>query len=190
MLLCLLTSSSTGYVVSTASGSTPRHVSIATRGMKAQKDKERELCPTLTKAIEIAEDDAEPKSTNWCWRYVKRALVKSGAVDRYPGTRHAKQAGGELKHFGFEQIQVDDPYEAPVGSVLVYGGNGPGHVEFKTEDGFVSDFKTKKASKRPLQGVWVKFEKPDRIEPEKVMTLAMLEDEVADATPRAKLPRE
>jgi hypothetical protein len=45
---------------------------------------------------------------------------------------------------------------APVGSVLVYGGRGAGHVEFRTKQGFVSDFSTPNPSKRPLIGVYVK----------------------------------
>ena len=44
----------------------------------------------------------------------------------------------------------------PVGSVLVYGGRGAGHVEIRTDDGFVSDFKSNKPSKRPLIGVYIK----------------------------------
>jgi len=52
---------------------------------------------------------------------------------------------------------VNDPYQAPVGSVLVYNANrAAGHVELRTKDGFVSDFLSKKPSRRPLLGVFVK----------------------------------
>ena len=44
----------------------------------------------------------------------------------------------------------------PVGSVLVYGGRGAGHVEIRTEGGFVSDFVSRTPSERPLVGVYVK----------------------------------
>jgi hypothetical protein len=52
---------------------------------------------------------------------------------------------------------VNDPYQAPVGSVLVYNANrAAGHVEIRTKDGFVSDFRSKTPSHRPLLGVFVK----------------------------------
>ncbi len=89
-------------------------------------------------------------------RYVKEALVEAELVDRYPGTRYAKQAGVELKQFGFQLLEVQDHFEAPVGSILVYGGNGPGHVEIRTHCGFASDFLSTSPSPRPLIGVYVK----------------------------------
>jgi hypothetical protein len=111
----------------------------------------------MVRAAEIAQERARPRSTNYCWRYVKKALLAADAVDSYPGTRYAKHAGGELtKNYGFKPIKVSNPYDAPVGSVLVYGGRGAGHVEIRTNEGFVSDFKTDKPSKRPLIGVYVK----------------------------------
>jgi hypothetical protein len=154
---------------------------------------EEQLDPRLKKAVEIAEQRARPKSTNWCWRYVKKALLKSEAVRKYPGTRYAKQAGGELKAHGFVKLDIEDPYDAPVGSVIVYGGNGPGHVELKTEDGFVSDFKTPKRSKRPLSGVWVKLKNDAATTATRTgVRLAMRDTEeeqtraIRDATPRAR----
>ena len=48
-----------------------------------------------------------------------------------------------------------DPYRAPIGSVLVYGGRGAGHVEIRTKNGFVSDFVSKKPSERPFLGAYV-----------------------------------
>ena len=111
----------------------------------------------MIRAAKIAQDRARPHSTNYCWRYVKNALLAADAVDSYPGTRYAKQAGSELtRNYGFKPIKVSNPYDAPVGSVLVYGGNGAGHVEIRTNEGFVSDFKTNKPSRRPLIGVYVK----------------------------------
>ncbi len=111
----------------------------------------------MIRAAEIAERQARRHSTRRCWRYVKNALLAADAVDSYPGSRYAKQAGSELSsNHGFEAINVSDPYDAPVGSVLVYGGRGAGHVEIRTDDGFVSDFKSNKPSKRPLIGVYIK----------------------------------
>jgi hypothetical protein len=40
---------------------------------------------------------------------------------------------------------------------LVYGsGRGPGHVEIRTVNGFVSDFRTPTPSHRPLIGIYAK----------------------------------
>jgi hypothetical protein len=53
---------------------------------------------------------------------------------------------------------VSDPFSAPVGSVLVYGtARSVGHVELRTRDGFVSDFRSKTPSRRPLLGVYAKL---------------------------------
>jgi len=70
----------------------------------------------------------------------------------------AKQAGQELvSNYGFKKVTVSDPYSAPVGAVLVYGaGRAAGHVEIRTADGFVSDFRSKTPSRRPLIGVYTK----------------------------------
>ena len=111
----------------------------------------------MLNAAKIAQERARRSSTYSCWRYVKTALLASKAIGSYPQTVYAKQAGGELqKSYGFKKITVKDPYKAPVGSVLVYGGGGPGHVEIRTASGFVSDFFSMKPSPRPLLGVYVK----------------------------------
>ena len=93
-----------------------------------------------------------------CWRYVKEALLAAGAVDSYPQTALARQAGDELVHrYGFKRLPVRDPYQAPIGSVLVYGsGRAAGHVEIRTARGFVSDFRASTPSRRPLIGVYAK----------------------------------
>ncbi len=108
-------------------------------------------------AAEIAEKSARSHSVRSCWRYVKKALVEADLVDSYPKTAYAKEAARELvRDYGFTSIPVKDPFKAPVGSILVYGGRGAGHVEFRTEDGFVSDFASANPSHRPLIGVLVK----------------------------------
>lgn len=114
--------------------------------------------PALAKAATIAQERSNAHSKRRCWRYVKEALLAAGAVDSYPQTALAKQAGGELvENFGFQKLQVTDPYKAPVGSVLVYDAKGaPGHVEIRTKTGFVSDFSTPTPSKRKLIGVYTK----------------------------------
>lgn len=116
-----------------------------------------EVCPGLLKASHIAEANAKPRSIKRCWRYVKRALVAANVVDSYPEGIAAKNAGRELtRHFGFTRLPISNPQDAPVGAILVYGGKGYGHVEFRTEDGYVSDFKASRPSRRPLTGVYVK----------------------------------
>jgi hypothetical protein len=111
----------------------------------------------LVRAAEIAAARAHAHSHHSCWRYVKNALLAAGMVDSRPSTGYAKEAAYELTHeYGFRKINVKDPYKAPIGSVLVYGGKGAGHVEFRTKKGFVSDFTTTRPSKRPLIGVYVK----------------------------------
>jgi len=118
-----------------------------------------EMDERMIEAMHLAERAARGRSINRCWRYVKRALQAADVVDCYPQTALAKQAASELpERYGFERLDVDDPFEAPVGSVLVYGGRGAGHVEFRTKTGFVSDHASRKPSPRPLIGVFVKPE--------------------------------
>ncbi len=111
----------------------------------------------MVRAAEIAQERSRGRSVSRCWRYVKNALLASKTIDSYPKTGYAKQAGTELQNrYGFKKIAVKDPYKAPLGSVLVYGGRGAGHVEIRTKVGFVSDFQSMKPSPRPLIGVYIK----------------------------------
>ena len=116
------------------------------------------VSPKLTKAATIAEERAHAHSREQCWHYVKEALLASGAVNSYPKTVNAKDAGKELvNNYGFKKLSVHDPYKAPVGSVLVYNNKkGAGHVEIRTKSGFASDFRSKIPSPRPLIGVFTK----------------------------------
>ncbi|MGB8342596.1 MAG: hypothetical protein WCE51_13480 [Chthoniobacterales bacterium] len=120
------------------------------------------LDPKLARAATIAEERAHAHSRMRCWRYVKEALLAAGAVDSYPKTELARQAGDELvSRYGFTRLAVRDPYQAPIGSVLVYGTRrGAGHVEIRTNDGFASDFRAAKPSRRPLIGVYAKVASP------------------------------
>ena len=111
----------------------------------------------MVRAAEIAAARARSRSTSRCWRYVKDALLAAKVVKTRPVTGYAKQAAAELTtSYGFRRIKETDPYKAPLGSVLVYGGKGAGHVEFRTRLGFVSDFVSRKPSPRPLIGIYVK----------------------------------
>jgi hypothetical protein len=114
--------------------------------------------PKLRRAATIAEERAHAHSHSKCWRFVKEALVAAGVVKSRPQTTLAKQAGKELvNNYGFKKLPVSNPYEAPVGAVLVYGAKrAAGHVEIRTKNGFVSDFRSKTPSRRPLIGVFGK----------------------------------
>lgn len=115
------------------------------------------LDPKLAQAATIAQDRASARSKSRCWRYVKQALLAAGVVSSYPKTALAKQAGEELtRNYGFKKLPIRDPYAAPVGAVLVYTAKGPGHVEIRTKNGFVSDFRTPVPSRRKLIGVYAK----------------------------------
>ena len=117
------------------------------------------LDPALTRAATIAQERAHARSKSKCWRYVKQALLASGAISSYPKTALAKQAGDELvREHGFEKLPITDPQAAPVGAVIVYykGAKLPGHVEIRANDGFVSDFKTKNPSPHPVIGIYAK----------------------------------
>jgi hypothetical protein len=117
------------------------------------------LDPKLLRAATIAEERAHAHSRMRCWRYVKEALLASGAVSSYPRTELARQAGDELvQSFGWTRLSLRDPYQAPVGAVLVYGkGRGAGHVEIRTPHGFTSDFRAPAPSRRPLIGIYAKL---------------------------------
>ena len=119
---------------------------------------DRRLNPSLMRAASIAQDRAHARSKSRCWRYVKTALLAAGAITSYPKTAYAKQAGEELvRDYGFKKLPIRDPYQAPVGAVLVYGSRrAAGHVEIRTKTGFVSDFENKKPSPRPLLGIYAK----------------------------------
>ena len=114
--------------------------------------------PKLRRAATIAEERAHAHSLSKCWHFVKEALVAAGVVKSRPQTTLAKQAGQELvNNYGFKKLVVSDPYQAPVGAVLVYGASqAAGHVEIRTQNGFVSDFVSKTPSRRPLIGVFAK----------------------------------
>ena len=120
---------------------------------------DRSLDPKMARAATIAEERAHAHSRSLCWHYVKDALLASGVIDSRPKTAYASDAAQELvTNYGFKKLAVTDPFAAPVGSVLVYGPRrAAGHVELRTRNGFVSDFKSPTPSKRPLIGVYAKL---------------------------------
>jgi hypothetical protein len=118
------------------------------------------LDPRLRKAATIAQERSNARTKARCWRYVKQALLEAGAVNSYPKTNYAFQAGEELvREHGFKKLPMRDPYAAPVGAVIVYGkgSNGAGHVEIRTTNGFVSDYRSKNRCYYPVLAVYGKF---------------------------------
>jgi hypothetical protein len=82
---------------------------------------DRKIDPKLIRAATIAQERARAHSRRRCWAYVKEALMASGAIDSRPKTANARDAGEELvRDYGFRKLSVRDPYQAPLGSVLVY----------------------------------------------------------------------
>jgi hypothetical protein len=120
---------------------------------------DRHIDPKLMQAATIAQERAHAHSRSRCWHYVKDALLASGVIDSRPKSELARDAAQELVgNYGFKKLSVKDPFAAPVGSVLVYGTSRTvGHVEIRTKDGFVSDFRSKTPSRRPLLGVYAKL---------------------------------
>src|SRR5947199_6860639 len=90
--------------------------------------------PKMRRAATIAEERARAHSLSKCWHFVKEALVAAGAVKSRPQTTLAKQAGQELvKNYGFKKLPVSNPYEATIGSVLVYDAKSdPGQGALRT----------------------------------------------------------
>ncbi len=120
---------------------------------------DRHIDGRLMQAATIAQERAHAHSRSRCWHYVKDALLASGVIESRPKTELARDAATELvSNYGFKRLPVSDPFSAPVGSVLVYGtARSVGHVELRTREGFVSDFRSKTPSRRPLLGVYAKL---------------------------------
>jgi len=120
---------------------------------------DKHLDPKLMRAASIAEERAHAHSRSMCWHYVKEALLASGVIDTRPKSELARDAADDLvTNYGFKKLSVRDPFAAPIGSVLVYGtSRSVGHVEIRTKDGFVSDFRSPTPSRRPLIGVYAKL---------------------------------
>ena len=120
---------------------------------------DRRIDNRLVQAATLAQERAHAHSRSRCWHYVKDALLASGVIDSRPKTDLARDAASELvNNYGFKRLSITDPFAAPVGLVLVYGtARSVGHVELRTKDGFVSDFRSPTPSKRPLMGVYAKL---------------------------------
>jgi hypothetical protein len=113
--------------------------------------------PRMIQAVQIARQRAHRHMTWHCWAYVKDALVAANVIQSRPTSAWAREAGRELtRNYGFKRLPTRNPYAAPVGAVIVYGGHDAGHVELRTSSGFVSDFVSAEAYPRPVLGIYVK----------------------------------
>lgn len=108
---------------------------------------------TIEATIAYALKHKEPKSIHRCLRYVKRALFATKMIRSYPGIVAAKDFGPFLGTEGFANLLETKPgtnlNNAPIGAIIVYrpvemqtykGETIYGHIEIKTEKGYVSDF--------------------------------------------------
>jgi hypothetical protein len=111
----------------------------------------------MIRAAEIARQRAHPHMTWHCWAYVKDALVAANVIQSRPTSAWAREAGAELtRNYGFKKLSTRNPYDAPVGAVIVYGGQDAGHVELRTDSGFASDFTSASPYPRPVIGIYIK----------------------------------
>jgi hypothetical protein len=104
------------------------------------------------------------KRSEWigaCFRYVKDGLLSSGLTKSRLPHAAAYTAKGQLENHGFYNIWTDKNLkqeiknydDIPIGTILVYSGGKYGHIEVKTDKGFVSDY----VSKNPRTGWTSKF---------------------------------
>lgn len=109
----------------------------------------------MAAAIAYAMKHAHKTSQHLCLKYVKRALFATKMIPTYPGVVAAKDFGPSLAAAGFQNLLETKPGinlgTAPVGAVIIYrpvemqvheGKTIYGHIEIKTEDGYVSDYFT------------------------------------------------
>jgi len=132
------------------------YIVITPHAPRAKRDSR--IDSRLVKAARIADEQAFPHSHARCWQYVKNALLEAGVVDVRPSTNYACEAGSELtSRYGFVRLPIHNPYSAPIGALLVYEGGTAGHVEFRTEHGFASDYHSQWACRYHLIGVYAKL---------------------------------
>lgn len=107
--------------------------------------------------IKSAKSNAEPRSTKYCYRYVKNAMLESKMIASRPdGNADVAVKGMQAKGMynmlddpRYKAIIAGDPRKAPKGAIIIYGNQGSkpphwGDTQIKTESGrggqFVSDF--------------------------------------------------
>jgi len=155
--LLVLAATSTLRAESLRDKSNARRLTTEEQSLFGPKSKGLRYDPRMIRAAQIARQRAKPRMTWHCWAYVKDALLAANVVENRPVSVWARQAGAELsRKYGFKKLSTKDPYAAPVGAVIVYGGHDAGHVELRSESGFVSDFTSRRPYPRPVLGIYVK----------------------------------
>ena len=155
--LSFISSSRAGDELSLFKCSSARPAPVAVRGVFGSRSGKIRYDARMIRAAQIAQQRAHARTTWYCWRYVKNALLAAGVISSRPETASARRAGEELSHrFGFRKLPGKDPRQAPVGAVIVYGGKDAGHVEIRTAHGYVSDFTSRTPYPRPVLGIYVK----------------------------------
>ena len=99
---------------------------------------------------------AATASTGRCSMFIAIGLTKAGCTENYTCYR-AKDCDNDLTKQGFEKVtdyktRYKTLYDVPPGAIIVYSptdGTPNGHIEMRTETGFVSDY----ASPKPRPGV-------------------------------------
>ena len=104
--------------------------------------------PKLRRAATIAEERARAHSRSRCWHHV--GLHVEVGVDEF--------VVFEVLRRELHQLDLIDRQLCPCRELLqrVDERRKAGHVELRTKDGFVSDFRSRTPSHRPLLGVYVK----------------------------------
>ncbi len=108
------------------------------------------------KMIKHAMNNKSRRPTGYCYRFVKRSLVASGVVSKYPPGGHARDGVKDLKAQGMKNLLDDPKYknkiksyrDVPKGMIIVAhnGTSASGDIVVKTDwgamGGYVSDFFT------------------------------------------------
>ena len=125
-------------------------IAVMLDGSKIKRNEAR--TKTGTKAAE--------KATGRCSMFVAIGLTKAGCTQNYACYR-AKNCDAALISQGFTKIidyktRYKTLYDVPPGAIIVYNptdGTPNGHIEMRTETGFVSDYLSPKP--RPgVSGAW------------------------------------
>lgn len=104
---------------------------------------------------QIALSAAESHSTKLCLTYVRKAVQKYKGLADVADTESAKDWGPILENkYGARKLPIRDPDDAPNEAIIVYTGGKHGHVEIKTQAGYVSDFVSTRHSKRRVTGIY------------------------------------
>ncbi|WP_068084819.1 hypothetical protein [Polycladidibacter stylochi] len=77
------------------------------------------------------------RGMTYCYRYVKKHLLKNGLVNTYLPGGSAYMAKNTLPKHGFKRLHVSNPTKAPNGAICVYDRDGRhrhGHIEVKKSD--------------------------------------------------------